>query len=435
MTPEKKQRIVLIGGGFGGLEFAKRLDKKQYDLRIIDRNNFHSFAPLFYQVASSALEPAGITFPLRREMRRRSVKGATFAMGDVSAIDVARHVVITSYGEEPYDKLVIAAGATNNFFGMQGLKERVYTLKSADDAIRTRNAVLGALERAANCKDKDVRRALLTFVVVGGGPTGVEVAGALGEMKRFVIKREYPSIDPDEVKVQLYEGSDKLLRTMSEDSSRDALKGLDRLMVDVALNKTMQSYDGNTVVFSDGTKVDAMVVIWTAGITGEPIELRSTDLQRGPGGRFIVDEYNKVIGLDDVYAIGDISIHMDDRYPRGCPQLAQPAIQMGRRLAFNLNKPVSVKPFSYKDKGSMATIGRNAAVVDMGKVHFNGWLAWITWMAVHLVTLLGMRNKLVVLLNWMWSYCSYATSLRLILKPSQMPTMSVFDKCQIFKKS
>lgn len=427
-----KQRIVVIGGGFGGLEFAKRIDKSLYDVRIIDRNNFHSFAPLFYQVASSALEPAGITFPLRREARRRSARGCTFAMGNVEAVDVGRHVVVTDYGEEPFDKVVIAAGATNNFFGIEGLSSTVYTLKSADQAIRCRNAILDALERAALCPDSEMRRALLTFVVVGGGPTGVEIAGALGEMKRYVIRREYPSIDPSEVRVILCEGNDRLLRTMSEASSRDALKGLGNLLVDVRLGQVMKGYDGNTLSFADGSSMKASVVIWTAGITGEPVELRGTDVRAGRGGRFAVDRYNRVEGLEDVYAIGDICVHSDGRFPHGCPQLAQPAIQQGRRLALNLNNPSRRKPFSYRDKGLMATIGRNRAVVDMGRIHISGWIAWMAWMAVHLVTLLGMRNKAVVFLNWVWSYWTFATSLRLILRPSELPTMSVLDKCKKF---
>lgn len=426
---KEKKRIVLIGGGFGGLQFAKTIDKSQWDVLIIDRNNFHSFAPLFYQVASSSLEPGGITFPLRREMRRRSARGCKFSMGNVTGIDLVNKRVITSYGDEPYDKVVIAAGATNNFFGMEGLPDRVYTIKSVYEAIRCRNAILGALERASHCTNEEMRRTLLTFVVVGGGPTGVEIAGALGEMKRWVISRDYPDINPDEVRVVLCEGSDRLLRTMSDASSADAERDLSHLMVDIKLNKVMKSYDGNTIAFTDGEELKGAVVVWTAGIVGEQIELIGSDVKPGPGGRFIVDEYNRVEGLEDVYAIGDICCHTDERFPRGCPQLAQPAIQQGRRLAKNLNDPDKKKPFSYLDKGSMATIGRNRAVVDMGRIHFSGWLAWMAWMAVHLVTLLGMRNKFVVFLNWVWSYWGFSTSLRMILRPSDRPAMSVFDKC------
>lgn len=434
-VPADKKRLVIIGGGFGGLSLAKKVDKNIYDVIIVDRNNYHSFAPLFYQVASSALEPAGITFPLRHEVRRynRPAKSCRYEMGDVKAIDVARKVVVTDFEELPYDDVVLAAGTTNNYFNMTSLASKVYTLKSADEAIRCRNAILGMLERAARCTDPVQRRALLTFVVVGGGPTGVEIAGALGEMKRYVIRREYPEINPDEVRVVLYEGSDKLLRTMSEASSRDALRDLQRrLMVDVRLNKTLKDYDGCRATFVDGSSIDTTMVIWTAGVVGAPITLTGTDVMAGPGGRFMVDEYNAVIGVDHVYAIGDISCHVDERFPHGCPQLAQPAIQQGRQLARNLSRPDRRKPFSYRDKGSMATIGRNCAVVDMGNVHFSGWIAWITWMAVHLMSLLGMRNKASVLLNWVWSYWGFATSLRMILKPSEQPSMTVADKCKMF---
>ncbi len=416
-----KRRLVIIGGGFGGLSLAKHIDKRRWDVRIIDRHNYHSFAPLFYQVAASELGPDSITFPLRREARRRRMRGCLFDMGEVRAVDVGRRVVVTDCEEVPYDAVVIAAGATNNFFGMDSLRDKVYTLKSVPEAIRCRNAALERLERAAFCTDPAMRRRLLTFVVVGGGPTGVEVAGALGEAKRYVVRRDYPRISPDEVRVVLCEGSDRLLRTMSGRSSADALRYLRELMVDVRLAKTMKSYEGSTVTFADGESIDTETVIWTAGISGSPLELRGTDVKAGPGGRFAIDEYCRLEGLDDVYAIGDIACHTDSRYPRGCPQLAQPAIQQGRALARNLNRPEHARPFSYRDKGSMATIGRNRAVVDMGRLHFGGWAAWMAWMLVHLVTLLGMRNKLAVLLNWTWSYFNHSTSLRMILKPAEKP--------------
>ena len=417
-----KKKLVIIGGGFGGMNLAKKIDKNKWDVLVVDKNNYHSFAPLFYQVASSSLEPAGITFPLRREMRRGRMHGCLYTMGTVSTIDVQRKEITTEFETIPYDSLVIAAGATNNFFGIEGLEENVYTIKSTAESIKTRNAILYNMERACQCTDPDERRRLLTFAVVGGGPTGVEIAGALGEMKRWIIAREYPQLNRDEVRVVLYEGTDRLLRTMSEKSSANAYKDLGELMVDVRLGKTMKSYDGRKLVFADGEELPAGVVIWTAGIVGNSFELVGTDVKAGPGGRFAVDEYNRVLGLEDVYAIGDISCHVDERFPRGCPQLAQPAIQQGRNLAKNLNAGTFFKPFSYFDKGSMATIGRNRAVVDMGKFHIDGWLAWVAWLIVHLLTLLGMRNKIVVFVNWIWSYFGLATSLRMILKPSKYPT-------------
>lgn len=421
-----KEKIVVIGAGFGGLSFCKKIDKSKYDVTILDRNNYHSFPPLFYQIASGGLEPASISFPLRREFRGRRMQGCRFNYGEVKSIDAENHTVTTEYETIPYDILVIAAGTTNNFFGIPDLQQRVCTLKSTSQAIRTRNEVLLRLERAAIEQDPDRRRRLLTFAVIGGGPTGVEVAGALGEMKRYIIPREYPSIKPEEVNVILVEGSDRLLRTMTEASSSDALRDLKKLMVEVRLNKTMKSYSSDGVItFTDGETLTADTLIWTAGITAEAFDFKNFMPQPCPGGRLAVDEYNKVEGVDDIYAIGDISYHADQEWPKGCPQLAQVAIQQGDRLATNLNKPEKRKPFRYNDKGAMATIGRNHAVVDLHKLHFSGWFAWITWMAVHLISLLGMRNKAVVLLNWIWSYFTFSSSLRLILRASSNPSSSV----------
>lgn len=421
-----KEKIVVIGAGFGGLSFCKKIDKSKYDVTILDRNNYHSFPPLFYQIASGGLEPASISFPLRREFRGRRMQGCRFNYGEVKSIDAENHTVTTEYETIPYDILVIAAGTTNNFFGIPDLQQRVCTLKSTSQAIRTRNEVLLRLERAAIEQDPDRRRRLLTFAVIGGGPTGVEVAGALGEMKRYIIPREYPSIKPEEVNVILVEGSDRLLRTMTEASSSDALRDLKKLMVEVRLNKTMKSYSSDGVItFTDGETLTADTLIWTAGITAEAFDFKNFMPQPCPGGRLAVDEYNKVEGVDDIYAIGDISYHADQEWPKGCPQLAQVAIQQGDRLAANLNKPEKRKPFRYNDKGAMATIGRNHAVVDLHKLHFSGWFAWITWMAVHLISLLGMRNKAVVLLNWIWSYFTFSSSLRLILRASSNPSSPV----------
>ncbi len=427
MIMEKKKKIVVIGAGFGGLSFCKKIDKSQYDVLIIDRNNFHSFPPLFYQVASGGLDPASISFPIRREMRNRKMSGCNFNYGDVKTIDTVAKTVTTEYETISYDILIIAAGTTNNFFGIENLQQRVCTLKSTSQAIRTRNEILLRLERAAIETDPERRRRLLTFAVIGGGPTGVEVAGALGEMKRDLINREYPTIKPEEVNVILVEGSDRLLRTMSEASSADALRDLQKkLMVEVKLNKTMKSYDENGVItFADGETIKADTLIWTAGVTAEPFNFVGFTPQPRPGARLAVDQYNKVEGVDDIYAIGDISYHEDEEWSRGCPQLAQVAIQQGHRLADNLNHPDNIHPFAYNDKGSMATIGRNHAVVDLHKFHFAGWFAWIVWMAVHLMSLLGMRNKAVVFINWVWAYFTSSSSLRLILRPSRNPSSPI----------
>lgn len=419
---DTKKRIVLIGAGFGGLAFTKKIDRKKYDVTILDRNNYHSFSPLFYQVASGSLEPASISFPLRREFKAKDSGTTRFNLGEVKSIDTAAQTVTTEFETIGYDILVIAAGTTNNYFGIDGLKDRVFTLKSTAEAIKCRNELLLKLERASLESDPQKRKRLLTFAVVGGGPTGVEIAGAIGELKRYVIRREYPSIHPDELNVILVEGSDRLLRTMSEKSSADALRDLKKLCVDVRLGKTMKSYDANGLItFADGDTIETDTLIWTAGITAVGFDFIGQTPKTGPGGRLIVDSHNRLDGFDNIYAIGDIAYHADEVWPHGCPQLAQVAIQQGQLVAENLNNPDKPVEFKYNDKGSMATIGRNHAVVDIKKLHFAGWFAWITWMFVHLLSILGMRNKTVVLLNWTWQYFTFSSSLRLILRPSLLP--------------
>lgn len=425
---EKKERLVILGAGFGGLSLAKHIDTDRYDVTIVDRRNYHSFPPLFYQVASSGLEPSNIAFPLRRELRSRRMRGVGYHYGKVTEIDMAARELVTQYERIPFDRLVIAAGTTNNFFGIQGLDEHVYTMKTVPEAIRARNSVLGHLERASIERDPAVRRKLLTFVVVGGGPAGVEVAGALGEMKRYIIRREYPGISRDEVRVILVEGTDKVLGTMSARSSDDALHSLHTLMVETRLSTTVSHVENDVVSFADGTSLEASTVIWTAGVTGVPFRMTGTDVAAGRGGRFAVDSYNRVIGLDGVYAIGDIAACADERYPRGCPQVAQPAIQQGRNLARNLNEGSFTHPFSYRDKGSMATIGRNRAVVDMGKTHFSGFMAWFLWMAVHLMSLMGMRNRTMVFINWCLNYFNFGSPLRILMRPSRLPLPSFRDE-------
>ena len=433
-----KKRVVVIGGGFAGLNLTKHIDAEFYDVTVIDRNNYHSFPPLFYQVASAGLDPASISFPLRRELRKLHSPGITYRMGEVGAVDVRSKEVVTPDGRVPYDILIIAAGTTNNFFNMPELEKSVYTLKSTPEALRCRNDILDILERAALEKDQARQRAMLHFVVIGGGPTGVEIAGALGEMKRYVLPREYPTIPQENMKITLVEGSDRLLGTMSEKSSAKALEGLESLMVDVRLGSLMKKYVDRTVIFSDGSTLPATLLIWTAGVTAVPFRFEGApEKVTGRGNRILTDGYCRVRGLDDVYAIGDISLMTgaDPGFPDGHPQLAQVAIQQGRLVARNLSRTARagaipgggntsellLKTFRYKDKGSMATIGRNRAVVDMPGAHMSGFMAWLAWMFVHLMSLLGMRNKITVLINWIWAYCNYSTSLRLLIHTCRYP--------------
>lgn len=412
-----KRHVVIIGGGFAGLNLAKKLDKKKFGVTIIDKNNFHSFPPLFYQIASSGLEPGSISFPFRREMRK--MKNANYHFGEVLRIDPDKKTVTTQFETIGYDYLVIASGTTNNFFNQPELKEKVHTLKSTAEAIRLRNEILDRLERACITTDREKRKRLLSFVVVGGGPTGVEIAGALGEMKRYILQREYPEISKDDVRVILIEGTDRLLRSMSERASADAQTYLRHLMIETRLNCLMESYEDNTLRLSTGESIYCETLIWTAGITGNAIKgMDSGTIARG--NRYIVDGKCKVKGCDDIFAIGDIAILTDESHPKGYPQVAQVAIQQARHLAKILNG-TSDSDFSYTDKGSMATIGRNRAVCDLKFTYMYGRPAWITWMFIHLISILGMRNKVNVLINWIWAYLFYSTSLRLLIRPVKYP--------------
>lgn len=452
---QERKRVVVIGGGFAGLNLVKRLDSRNYDITLVDRNNYHSFPPLFYQVASAGLEPASICFPLRRELRKRHRQRFRFCMGTVHEIDTASRTVVTLTETLPYDILVIAAGTTNNFFNMAELEKNVYTLKSAPQALRCRNDILALLERASMAKTSWERRRLLNFVVIGGGPTGVEIAGALGEMKRYVLPREYPSIQQDEMSITIVEGTDRLLGTMSAEASAAAKDSVESLMVRVRLGVNVKSYspDDNSVELADGSRMDASMVIWTAGVKAVPFRWKLAGENAtaygenvpasegnasatgeaaqpdfiGHGGRLLTDSLCEIKGLRDVYAIGDISLmEGDPGFPKGHPQLAQVALQQGKLLAENLNarfgkKPGRLRHFVYNDKGSMATVGRNRAVVDLKKVHFHGFPAWLVWMFIHLISILGMRNRLTVLINWIWAYFNYSTSLRLLIRPSRNP--------------
>ena len=434
---EQLKKVVVIGGGFAGLNFVKHIDISRFDVTLIDRNNYHSFPPLFYQVASSGLEPASICFPLRRELRKRHSDRVHFNMGEVTAIDMKRRVVLTPLEEVPFDILVVAAGTTNNFFNMPELGNSVYTLKSTAEAIRCRNDVLSLLERASMAPTRELRRRLLNFVVVGGGPTGVEIAGALGEMKRYILPREYPSIDQDDVTITIVEGSDRVLRTMSEKSSQAAAKALQSLMVNLRLGVNTKQYFPyeKRVELLDGSSLDASMVIWTAGVTAVPFEWRNCDTSFiGHGGRFQTNALCEVAGLHDVYALGDIALMQGDpNFPQGHPQLAQVALQQSRLLARNLNDVAKGKvdeggrrKFVYVDQGSMATVGRNRAVVDLRCGHFHGFVAWMVWMFIHLISILGMRNKITVLINWIWAYFNYSTSLRLLIHPARLPLADEF---------
>ncbi|MBD5207776.1 MAG: NAD(P)/FAD-dependent oxidoreductase [Bacteroidales bacterium] len=412
------EKVVIIGGGFAGLNLCKYLDKSKYEIALVDRNNFHAFPPLFYQIASSGLVESNICFPFRREMKK--MKNVEYHMGHVKDVDLANKTITTSYETIPYDKLIIAAGATNNYFGMENLAKETFGIKTIAEAAHTRDEVLDRLERGALEKDPVRRRELLSFLVVGGGPSGVEIAGALGEMKKYIVPKEYPELSQDDITITLVEGAPSLLGAMSKKSQDNALKGLQDLMVNVRLNTTMKSYSDKQVTFADGHKEYYETLIWTAGVKGEPIPGLPQEVI-GRGNRIVCDDFNRVKGLDDVFAVGDIALIQSEASPKGHPQMAQPAIQQARNLARNLNIGEFKTPFRYHDKGSMATIGKNRAVADLPKFSFSGFFAWFVWLFIHLISILGMRNKLSVLVNWFWNYVFYSTSLRLLLRPTKYP--------------
>ena len=370
------EKIVIIGGGFAGLNLVKRLDPGKYRISLVDRNNFHCFPPLFYQIASSGLVSANICFPFRREIKK--MKNVSYHMGHVKQIDIAAKKVTTSYETLDYDRLIIAAGSTNNYFGMENLAEETFGIKTVAEAAHTRDEILDRLERGAICHDPERRRRLLTFLVVGGGPSGVEIAGAIGEMKKYILSKEYPELKPDDVTVTLIEASPQLLGAMKKKSRDRAVKDLESLMVNVRLNTGLKSYENKYVTFADGHKEYYETLIWTAGVKGEPIPGLPPETI-GRGNRIIVDEYNRVKGYEDsIMAVGDIALMQCEAYPNGHPQMAQPAIQQARNLAKNLNKGEFRHKFEYLDKGSMATIGKNRAVADLKGFSFSGFFAWST---------------------------------------------------------
>ena len=417
-----KKSVIIIGGGFAGLTLLRKLDKRKYRVVLVDKNNFHGFPPLFYQIASCGLDAGSISFPFRRELRKGRAKGAEYRLGQVTDINAVEQTVSTQYETIHYDILVLAAGTTNNFFGNPDLIKKVYTLKSASEAQRIRDEVLQRLERASLEPDAEKRKQLLSFTVIGGGATGVEVAGALGEMKRYIIPREYTAIPASEVKITIVEGTGSLLGAMSRNAQSKACEYLGKLGVDVVLNHFLKSYEGHTALLDNGDEIPSGMVIWTAGIVANSFNFIGFSPTLERGGRIKVDSRNLADGSNNIYVVGDMAYMSTDRYPSGHPQLAQVAIQQSINLARNLNRKLEDStPFVYRDKGTMATVVRNMAVADLKSVKLSGRLAWMVWMFIHLISILGMRNKLTVLINWIWAYFTYSTSLRQLIYQDEYP--------------
>jgi len=412
-----KKRFVIIGGGFGGLEIARRLVKLNVQVVLIDRNNYHQFQPLFYQVATAGLEPSSIIFPFRRNFQRR--ENFHFRLAEVDSIDSEQKIVHTSIGELSYDTLIIATGATNNFFGNDQIEKNSFAMKSIDESLQIRNRVLEQFEEALSVPSGE-KAEHLTIAIAGGGPTGVELAGSIAEMKRFILPKEYPELDFDQMRIVLIEGAPRVLNAMHKKSSMKAKKYLEKMGVDVLIDTLVEAYDGTELSLSDDSVIRTKTLIWAAGIKGNYID-GIPEEARMRGNRIAVDHFNEVKGMKDVYAIGDVALMSsnDPEYPDGHPQLAQVAIQQGNRFYKNMKnhlKGREMTPFKYKNLGTMATVGRNKAVVELPKFKFYGFFAWTVWMLIHLRSILGVRNKFIVFLNWVWNYVTYNLSLRVIIK-------------------
>ncbi len=413
-------KLIIIGGGFGGLRLARNLNNKPgFNVTLIDKFNFHQFQPLFYQVATAGLDASNISFPLRKVFHNS--KNVRFKMAEVQQILSAQNKIITSIGEMEYDALVIATGADTNFFGNKNLMDNALPMKSTVEALQLRYRLLQNFETATNLKDEKQLQQLMNIVVVGGGPTGVELSGAIADMKRFVLHKDYPELDFSKMNIYLLEGTEKTLSAMSEKSSGQSKKYLEKLGVTVLTNTLLKDYDGEKITLQNGGEIATKMVIWAAGIKGNvPNGIDKTLLAKG--NRIKTDRQCKVLGMQNIFAIGDVAYMDEPAWPNGHPQVAPVAMQMADMLAQNLRRiemkgsKKLMEEFVYNDKGSMATVGRNLAVVDMPKpkLHFGGFLAWMIWMGLHLMLILGVKNRFFVFINWLYSYVTYDQNLRLI---------------------
>lgn len=409
-------KVIIIGGGFGGIQLAKKLNKKEVDVLMLDRHNYHTFQPLLYQVATGGLEPDSIAFPLRKVFKNQM--NFNFRVADVSEIVPSENKVITDIGDYSYDYLVLATGSETNFFGQDEIEHFSMPMKTVPEALNLRSLILQNLEEALIEKDAVRKEALMTFVVVGGGPTGVETAGALAELRNHVLISDYPELDIKSLKIYLLEGGLRVLEPFSEEASAKAKEFLEDMGVIVMEKTRVNRYDGDVVTYDDNKTITTKGVIWSAGVRGAVIPgLDKAEIVRG--GRIKTTTYNQIIGYDNVFAIGDLAYMETKDHPYGHPGVAQVAIQQGQQLGENLVKIINnEKPddFDYNDKGSMATVGRNKAVVDLKYWKFQGFFAWLTWMFVHLLFLVGFRNKAVTLMNWIVNYFSYDRGTRVIIR-------------------
>ena len=413
---ETRKRIVIVGAGFAGLRLAQDLKNSPYEVFLIDKNNYHQFQPLMYQVATARLEPASISFPLRKVFQHS--KNVRVRIAAVTGVDASAKMLHTDIGNYPYDYLVLAQGCSTNYFGNENLEKSAFPMKSVPEALQLRNRILQTFEDAVITKPENLQF-LLNFVIVGGGPTGVELAGALAEMKTNVLPKDYPDKDFSQLTIYLLEGSPNVLNAMSDESKKVSRKYLEQMGVIVKTSTVVDNYDGKTVTLKNGESIEAKNVIWAAGITGNIIDGIPTEAYTR-GNRLVVNRQNELEAVKDIYAIGDIAFMTTPKYANGHPQVASVAIEQAKDLAKNfknLAKNKALKEFEYHDKGSMATVGKRKAVVDLPKFSFQGRFAWLTWMFVHLMLILSVKNKLSTFVTWMYSYFNNDSTLRVLIKP------------------
>ncbi|MGY6520755.1 MAG: NAD(P)/FAD-dependent oxidoreductase [Mongoliitalea sp.] len=411
------KRIVIVGGGFAGLKLAQKLSNTAYQVVLLDKNNYHMFQPLLYQVATAALPPDAVSFPLRRAFHK--TPNVVFRMGVVQKIQKDENLLFTNLGTLTYDYLILAQGASTNYFGNDNVHKFSAPMKSTSEALYIRNKIISNYERAVNIADAEERKPIMNVVIVGGGATGVELAGSIAELRNKVLPKDYPQLSFKDMRVILVEAGPCLLAGLKEKSRDKALEYLQQLGVEVMLETMVTDYDGFTVQLKDKPSIETVTLLWAAGIKANTLE-GITYEQKAPNGRLLVNEFNQLKGAENVFVVGDQCVLIDEKYPKGHPQVAQVAIQQASNLANNLKKELKEKPwkqFKYKDLGSMATVGKSMAVVDLPFVSFRGFFAWFVWLFVHLMAILGVRNKLEILLTWAWKYLSFDPSLRLLIRP------------------
>ncbi|EAZ81933.1 NAD(P)/FAD-dependent oxidoreductase [Algoriphagus machipongonensis] len=409
--------VVIVGGGFAGLKLARKLKSAPYQVILLDKHNYHQFQPLFYQVATAGLEPSAISFPLRKIFHNSP--NTIFRMAEVQSFDSEENRLYTNIGYIDYDFLVLAMGADTNYFGNKSIEYYSVPMKTVSEALFVRNKIISNYERAINIELQENRKSLMNVVIVGGGPTGVELAGAMAELRNNVLPKDYPELNFDNMKVVLIEAGPKLLGAMSKESQDHSLQYLEELGVEVMLDTKVQDYDGEEVHIEGKESISTQTLLWAAGIKPNYIEGLSKE-HYAPNGRIFVNEFNEVSGLEGIYVLGDVALQTEENFPKGHPQVAQVALQQAENLGknlINISKGQEMKAFHYKDLGSMATVGRKRAVVDLPFMKFQGMMAWLTWLFVHLMAILGVKNKLFIFIDWAWNYLSFDSSLRLLIKP------------------